>query len=514
MPETATEAQAPPTRANDVSITDAGPSRKKLTIKVPAETVSEKLKESLDTLAVEADLPGFRRGRAPKALLEKRFGPTLRTETKKQLVTEAFAKAVEESKLRIVGDPIGEHLEKVEVADGKPLVFEIEVEVMPEFDLPPLDGIEVKRPTIEVTDAMVEDEIRKLCVNEGRLEERPAPEPGDYITGRGIMKGEDGTEFYNIPGAVIQVPTQDKGGRGMILGILVDDFATQLGLPKPGQTATVRAIGPDNHEIEKVRGAELTITFQVDRVDRINPASIEDVVKGFGFASEQQLREVIRTRLDQRVMVQQQAAMRQQVAAHLISSTAMDLPERLTAQQAARTLERQRLEMMYRGIEPATIEERMAELRAGSGRIAADELKLIFVLARAAEDLKVRVEEAEVTGRIAQLAMERNMRPEALRQELIQRNQVGAVVQQVREHKTLDTILARAKVADVPAEEFNRAVAQSRPQPRPKKPASAKTEADEAPAPAKGEKAKAEKAKAEKADSDKDAKPKKKKRDG
>jgi trigger factor len=509
MPETATEAKAP-ARANDVSISDAGPSRKKLTIRVPAETVSEKLKESLDTLAVEADLPGFRRGRAPKALLEKRFGPTLRTETKKQLVTEAFAKAVEESKLRIVGDPIGDHLEKVEVTDGKPLVFEIEVEVMPEFELPPLDGIEVKRPTIEVTDAMVDDEIRKLCVNEGRLEERPEPEPGDYITGRGIMKGEDGTEFYNIPGAVIQVPSADKAGRGMILGILVDDFATQLGLPKPGQTASVRATGPDNHEIEKVRGAKLTITFQVDRVDRINPASVEDVVKGFGFSGEPQLREVIRTRLDQRVMVQQQAAMRQQVAAHLISSTAMDLPERLTAQQAARTLERQRLEMMYRGIEPATIEERMAELRAGSGRIAADELKLIFVLARAAEDLKVRVEEAEVNGRIAQLAMERNMRPEALRQELIQRNQVGTVVQQVREHKTLDTILAKAKVTDVPAEEFNRAVAPSRPQPRPKKP-DAKAEAGEAAAPAKGEKAR-EKVKAEKADSDKDARPAKKKK--
>jgi trigger factor len=482
MPDAATEA-----RANTVSIKDAGPSRKRLTIEVPAEVVTEKLKESLDTLSVEAELPGFRRGRAPRALLEKRFGPTLRGEAKKQLVTEAFAKAVEEHKLRVVGDPVGDHLEKAEIADGKPLVFEVEVEVMPEFDLPALDGIQVKKPIIEVTDQMVDEELRKICINEGQLQERPAPEPGDYLTGRGIMKGEDGAEFYNIPGAVVQIPAPDKDGRGMILGVMVDDFSKQFGLPKAGETATISTVGPENHEVENIRGAKLTVTFQVERVDRIIPAAAADVVKAFGFENEGQLRDVIRTRLDQRAMVQQQAAMRQQVAAHLLNATTMALPERLTAQQAARTLERQRLELMYRGVEPATIEERMAELRAVSGRLAADELKLMFILARIAEDQKVRVEEAEVNGRIAQMAMERNARPEALRQELIQRNQVGAVVQQVREHKTLDAVLAKATVTEIPLDEFNKAAAESRPAAsRPSKSAKAPAKeatADKAPAP-------------------------------
>ena len=56
-----------------------------MSICVPAATVSAKLKESLDTLMVEADLPGFRRGKAPRGLVEKRFGPAVRTETKRQL---------------------------------------------------------------------------------------------------------------------------------------------------------------------------------------------------------------------------------------------------------------------------------------------------------------------------------------------------------------------------------------------------------------------------------------------
>jgi FKBP-type peptidyl-prolyl cis-trans isomerase (trigger factor) len=204
------------------------------------------------------------------------------------------------------------------------------------------------------------------------------------------------------------------------------------------------------------------MTFQVERADRITPAAPEDIVKRFGFENEQQLKDVIRTRLDQRAMVQQQSAMRGQIAVHLLAGTEMALPERLTAHQAARTLERQRLELMYRGVEPTTIEERMAELRAASGRMAADELKLMFILARAAEDLKVRVDEAEVNGRIAQMAMERSIRPEALRQELIQRNQVGGVVHQIREHKTLDAILARAKISEVSLDEYNKSAAESR----------------------------------------------------
>lgn len=449
MPETAT-ASSP----NAVTIADAGPSRKRLTIEIPAGSVSDKLRESIDTLAVEAQLPGFRKGRAPRQLVERRFGTSVRAEATRQLVAEAYAKAVEDHKLKVIGDPIADQLDKVEAKEGQPLRVDVEVEVMPEFALPSLEGIEVRKPTLEVTDDMVSEELNKLCVNEGGLEERADSEPGDYLTGHGIMKGEDGSVFHDIKGCVVQVPTTD---RGMILGIMVDDFAKQLGRPKAGQTVSIRATGPENHEIEGVRSAKLTVTFAVDRVDRIIPAPVADLVQRFGFENEQQLRDTIRTRLGQRVMIEQQAAMRQQVASHLLEKTEVPLPERLTAQQAGRALERQRLEWMYRGVPPQQIEERMAELRAASSAMAADELKLFFILNKAAEELKIQVAEAEINGRIAQLAIERNVRPEQLRQELMARNQVGVVFQQVRDHKTYDAILSKAAVTEVPAEELRKA---------------------------------------------------------
>jgi trigger factor len=450
MPETTTE------RANKVFISDAGPARKKISIQVPAETVSEKLAGSLDTFMGEAQLPGFRKGRAPKGLVEKRFGSAMRDETKKQLVAEAYQEAIKDANLKIVGEPFSETLEKVEIKAGQPLEFEIEVEVMPEFTLPSLDAIPVRKPLVEVTDAMVREEFEKLRINEGRLESRDSAEPGDYLTGRGRMVGSDGKEFYDINGAVVQKPAKDKNGQGMILGILVPDFDKQFGSPKPGETATVKAKGPEQHEIEGIRNNDLTITFEVERIDRIIPADPNALAQQYGLADETQFLDIIRSRMAQRVLIQQHTAMRSQIALHLVKNTQMELPQRLTAQQAVRTLERQRLELMYRGVEPAVIEQRMAELRGASGQIAAGELKLFFILAKIAEDLNIQVTEGEINGRISQMAAERGVRVEALRQELIQRNQVYGVFQQIREHKTYDAILSKAAVTDMSLEEYTK----------------------------------------------------------
>lgn len=442
-------------RPNVVKIEDAGPSRKKLSITIPAETVAEQLGTSLDTLMVEAELPGFRRGRAPRRLIEKKFGTAVRKEAKNQLVATAYSRALEEHKLRVIGDPVSEGLEKVELEDGKPLSFEVEVEVLPEFELPALEGVPVRKPVIEIKDEMVDAEIDKLRLHEGSLEEREAPEPGDYLTGHGVMKVGDEV-VVDIHDAVVQVPPPEKEGKGMILGIVVDDFAKQLKLPKAGETATVKATGPENHENEKVRGKDLVITFEVARVDRIIKASDEHLVQRFGFETMDQLRDALKGRIAQQVEIEQQTAMRQQVARYLLDNTEMQLPERVTAAQAERTLARQRMEMVYRGVPAQEIEERIAEMRAASSAAAVRELKLFFILDRAAEKLDVKVTEGELNARIAQIAMANNMRPDKLRAQMIQQNQVGQVFQQIREHKTMDAIVGKATITEMPAEEFNK----------------------------------------------------------
>lgn len=443
-------------RPNKVEISDAGPSRKKLRIEIPAETVSESLGLTMDTLAAEAELPGFRRGHVPRRLIEKKFGSTVRQQAKDQLISAAYTKAIEEHKLRVIANPTAEALDKVVVEAGKPLVLELEVEVLPEFEIPALDGIAVRKPIVEVTDDMVNKEVEKLLVQEGRLEERDSAEPGDYLTGHAKISDDTGKVHFEQDGIVVQIPAADKGGKGMIVGLAVDDLTKQLGTIKPGTAATVKTTGPENYEFEQLRGKSIKIEYTPARIDRIIPTTIDDVTARFGMADGEQLKTAIKMRLNQRVAVEQMSVMRMQITRHLLENTKMELPERVTADQARRNFERHRLEMMYRGMEPQVIEEQVATLRNASGAEAVADLKRFFVLNRAAEQLGVRVTDAEVNARIAQMAQERGERPEKLRQQLIQSNQINGIAEQIREHKTVDLILSRASVTDMPAEDFNK----------------------------------------------------------
>ena len=105
-----------------------------------------------------------------------------------------------------------------------------------------------------------------------------------------------------------------------------------------------------------LHGVPVTIKFKVDRVDRILPATNEYLVQMFGMQDEAQLREETKKSAEGQLRVRQQTVLRAQVSKHLLEKIKIDLPERLTANQAARTLERRRMELMYRGISPQDIE--------------------------------------------------------------------------------------------------------------------------------------------------------------
>lgn len=440
-----------PSAESTVQVSDIGPCRKKLTIEVPAAAVAQELTTAFDSVVTGATLPGFRPGKAPRKLVERAYGKAAREEVRNRLVSKAYTKAVEDHKLRVLGDPEGgEDLANAEIEPNKPISFTLEVEVAPEFTLPAVDGIAVKKPMREVSDEMVQDEIDRLGLMEGELEPREKAEAGDYCTGHGIIKDKKGDTVLDIDGAVIQVPAaKNKDGKGAILGVMVEDFAKQVGLPKPGDTITIKATGPEQHETARIRGEPITITFEVSRVDRIVPASVESLVQRLGIGDEARLRDALKTRLSQRLQLQQQSSMRRQIAETLLEKVSMELPERLSERQAIRALERRRMELMYRGVNPIQVEEQMAELRSASAEVGRRELKLFFILNKVADDLEVKVTENEVNARIAQLAHERGEKPENLRTELIRRNQVGSLVQQIREHKAMDALISKAAVTEV-----------------------------------------------------------------
>ncbi len=439
---------------NTVNISDVGPCRKKIVIDIPSDVVDGQMETAFASVAHEANIPGFRKGHAPRRLVEKKFGGYIKDETKQRLVSAAYQEAVEESGLKVLSQPSADAMEDIVIESGKPVHFEIEVEVMPEFDLPELKGIKVLKPDSTLPDGLVDEEINKISINEGSLDEREDSDKGDYLTGNAVMTDSDGTEHYNIEGAVVQIPAE--GDEGMILGVIVPDFAKQIGTPKEGEKLTIKLTGPENHEVEAIRGKDLTVAYEIVKVYRIVPAVINDLVAKYGFSDEDQLREMVTNQLTQRAEVQQQSVMRQQVSNYLAEQINFDLPEGLTAQQSARNLERSRMEMMYKGVNPTEIEQHMAELRNSSAASAASELKQFFILNKASESMEIEVDEPEVNARLHQMAMQQNKRPEQIRDELIKSGQAQTLLQQIREHKTIDAILKDAEIEEVSAEDFNK----------------------------------------------------------
>ena len=144
-----------------VTIEEAGPCKKKVTIEIVPEKIKKAIDKQYEKLGKEALVPGFRKGRAPRRLLEKRFGKETTEQIKLTLLTDASKSAIEDNKLQTLGEPDID-FENIELPTEGPLTFDFEVEVRPEFDLPQLEGIPVTKTKLEVTDEQIDREIEQM----------------------------------------------------------------------------------------------------------------------------------------------------------------------------------------------------------------------------------------------------------------------------------------------------------------------------------------------------------------
>jgi trigger factor len=450
----------------DVHVEDIGPARKRLTITVPAEAISEKLEVSLSTLATETAVPGFRKGRVPRALLERRFGSAVKSETRNQIVAEAYAAAIEDKSIKPVGDPEPDKpLDELEMEPGKPLTFSVDVEVVPEFDLPSLEGIEIKKPILEITDEHINTEVERQCMNFGTSNKIEGDfEKGDRIHGyaTATRKGDE-KPFFQHDDVLVTHPGDEDGGRGQVLGLLIDGLSKMLKGKSVGDTLEITTTGPEQHEREDIRGKEITIAFQIRHAERIEPAPVQTVVDGYGLGSEEVLRQQIRIALEDRLRREQISAMHDQVYQHLAEQTSdFDLPEKLSAAQAQRLLTQYEMDLLGRGTERQEVDRLLAEARAESEESAKRRLKVFFLMHKLAEHFKIEVSDSEVNGFIAQMAGQHNTRPEQLRNDLVRTGRLSEVALQVRDAKTADRILQQAKVSDISTEEWQKILAEKR----------------------------------------------------
>ncbi|HWB19546.1 MAG TPA: trigger factor [Phycisphaerales bacterium] len=445
--------------APEIKVEDVGPARKRLTITIPAPIVDARIRESMGTLLTQTALPGFRKGHVPESLLRKRFGDNVKSETRNQLVASAYAQAIERHALKPLSEPTPvSDMDKLEVEEGKPLSFAVEVEIIPDFELPSVEGVEIKKPMLEISESHINDELKRQQMNLGkphRVEDDF--KPGDRLGGHAKVWRNDETDpFFQNERVLIVVPSDEDGGKGQIFGLIIDDMAAQLKGKKVGDTVTFNAVGPEAHEREDIRGAKLRIEFSIKIAERVEPAEIPQVVEHYGLQDEAMLREQIQLALEHRRDEEQAGAMREQLMEKIADLVEIPMPEKLTAAQAERNLEHARLELMSRGVTPDEIESHLAEMRADSETASRARLKNFFLMLRFAEKLNIQVSEQEVNGRIALMAAQRGVRPDKLKSELQQSGRSGDLVSQLRDQKTADRLVSQAKLVEISADEWNK----------------------------------------------------------
>ena len=324
----------------------------------------------------------------------------------------------------------------------------------------PRSNESVTKSTLAVTAEDVDRELDMLCRQAAQITavEDAAIEANDVIIGdvalfAGHDVDADADRIEYLPDSHIFVTGKEQDYEGNVAGIVVDDLGTRLIGKTGGDEVTIEVTGPGGHENESIRDQPITIRISIGRINRLVPATIEELQRRYAFDSTEELRSQFEDSIVARQQSEQTAELHEQICEYLDANVELELPAGVTGRQVDRMLKRQALTLAQMDVPEQEIERRLAEARQSSQDEARRSLKLFFIIERAAHELKIEVTEGEVNGRIAQMAVRQGRRPEKLRQEMHRNGQLEHLYLSIREQKTLDQILATAEVTerDAPA---------------------------------------------------------------
>ena len=434
---------------NTVTIEEAGPCKKKLIVEIPEESIKNAIDEQYETLRKEAAVPGFRKGRAPRRLLEKRFGKETTEQIKLKLLSGASDSAIKDNEINVLREPDID-FEDIELPQDGPLKFDFEVEVRPEFDLPQLEGIEVNKTKLEVTDEQIDREIERLQRWSGAWVPRDdgQVQAEDQIIADVILKAEDAEEEEKLDN--IEIFVRPNGFVGAIPVEKLDELLTGA---KTGDSRQTSVEVAKTYFKEQYRGKKVDIKIDIKDIKWLKPVPLdENFFNRLGIENENELRDTLTDTLRGRLEQQSRTQMSEQIYKYMLDNTDFDLPTDIVADQANTLLQRQYANLIRQGLPEEYLKEQMEQLRAASEQQAGQQLKTFFIMDKVAEKLNIEVTEEELNGHIAQLAIQRGQRPERLREDMMRDGSLSQFRLQVREDKCVAKLLESAKITEVKPE--------------------------------------------------------------
>ncbi len=386
--------------------------------------------------------PGFRKGRTPRAIVEKEMGDLIRSETVEALVPKAWMSALLEHKLSPVSDP---SLENLDFGEEGPLKFDLVVEVRPEIELGDIDALAIKRREITTTDEDIDQILERLRESRAEYEkvERAAAED-DQILLDLVPAGPEGDfpEDGKIP------------DQRFILGSAnnMPAFNEELVGCEAGQEKTVTVDYPEDHPNESLKGRSMAFQCLIREVSAKKLPDLDDEFAG-AVAEDKTLEELrgdIRADVEKENAKRIEQEMDRQVQEELVKRHDVSLPPSMVSRYLASGLEDMHKRNAQMG-RPDSEDEDKEYLEAGKPHAeTAIKAMLLLEAVRGQEDIKVTAE--DVDERIEQMALENGFDVDRYKEFVNSGEEKERIEYDLLERRTYDFLLSRAEIETVPAD--------------------------------------------------------------
>lgn len=431
------------------TISESGPCRKRIDVSIPEEEIAIQMQESVGDIRKEAQVPGFRPGRVPKVLLERRFKKEVADRVKTGLMLTVLGQIETDHALSLISQPKLD-FEAVELPSRGSMTFHMEVEVRPDFSAPEYESLTVKRPTRDLTDKDADEHYRSFLERYADVVPKTegGAEPGDILIADLTFK--KGSETVNTAPDIqfrLQPELRFQDGR-------VPDCGKALQGVKAGESRTTKAIVGSASADESLRGQEIDVTFEVKDIKFLRTPKVDaEFLYNIGFDSEDELRDALKRVLHSRYESNRKMAVRKDLMDQLIAAVPFELPKDLVGRQTRDTLRKRLMDLRESGLSDAQIRAREAELRANAYESTIRGLKEYFILDKIADAVGIKVEESDIEEEIARMAEREDVSPRRIRARLEKENALDFLAIQIIENKTIEHILSKVKIEDVVMED-------------------------------------------------------------
>ncbi|CAN5254445.1 trigger factor [soil metagenome] len=434
-----------------VEIKDVGPCKKHVKVTVDRTAIDTRFDEKISELVMSdsSHLDGFRPGKAPRKIIEKKYKKEVYADLKTEVLMASLEQLAEEQQISPLSPPELDP-KAITIPEAGPFIYEFDIEVRPEFDIPPYKALKLKRPTHEFTDADVKKELRtflepygQVVPKEGKDGNEPTVALDDIITADLDIK-LDGKVLNTVKETRIKVEKTLALADG-----IANDFGKQLTGAKAGEQRSVNITLSQEIANPALKGKVVEAAFKVLDIKTTQPPELAASLLGyFGVRTEEQFEELMRVRLERKLEYAQRQTARTQVLGLLAGEAKWDLPQDLLQRQARKTLQRRVMEMRNAGMSDEQINGRARVLQNDALRSTADALKEHFVLQKIAEMEKLEIEDADIDTEIDEIAERTGETPRKVRTRLEKEDLIEAVATELLERKALDLVLKEATYED------------------------------------------------------------------